>query len=59
MDLTKCSFCGSKLTQGTGKMLVLKSGVIRYFCSSKCEGSWKMGRDPKKIRWTEIFRKEK
>jgi large subunit ribosomal protein L24e len=54
--LTKCSFCGGKINIGTGKMLVLKSGVIKYFCSRKCEKNWKMGRDPKRIKWTEIFR---
>lgn len=53
----KCSFCGEKLKEGTGKMLVLKSGIIRYFCSKKCKKNWKMGRNPKKEKWTEIFRK--
>jgi large subunit ribosomal protein L24e len=57
--LVKCSFCGGKLAPGTGKMLVLKSGVVKFFCSRKCEKNWKIGRDPKKIRWTEIFRKKK
>lgn len=56
--LTKCSFCGGKIKIGTGKMLVLKSGVVRYFCSKKCEKNWKMGRDPKKTKWTETFRKK-
>jgi large subunit ribosomal protein L24e len=56
--LTKCSFCGGKISIGTGKMVVLKSGVIKYFCSRKCEKNYKMGRDPKKIKWTEIFRKK-
>jgi len=55
----KCSFCGGKLNPGKGKMLVLKSGVLRYFCSKKCEKNWRMGRDSKKIKWTEIYRKEK
>lgn len=54
----KCYFCGKKIPSGKGKMLVLKSGVIRYFCSRKCEKNWKMGRDPKKIRWTETYRKK-
>jgi len=39
-------------------MLVLKSGTIRYFCSKKCEKNWGMGRNPKKKKWTEIFRKK-
>ncbi len=56
--MVKCSFCGGKLKLGTGKMLVLKSGTIRYFCSKKCEKNWRMGRNPKKKKWTEIFRKK-
>jgi large subunit ribosomal protein L24e len=56
--LAKCSFCGGKIKIGTGKMLVIKSGVIKYFCSKKCEKNFKMGRDPKKIKWTEIYRKK-
>ncbi len=56
--ILKCSFCGKRLKEGTGKMLVLKSGIIRYFCSKKCEKNWKMGRNPKREKWTEIFRKK-
>ncbi len=57
--MVKCYFCGKKIAPGTGKMLVLKSGAIRYFCSRKCEKNYKMGRDPKKEKWTEIFRKSR
>ncbi len=39
-------------------MLVLKSGTIRYFCSKKCEKNWRMGRDPKKLKWTKSSRKQ-
>jgi large subunit ribosomal protein L24e len=56
--LLKCSFCDKKIDLGTGKMFVLKSGVVRYFCSSKCERNWKLGRDAKNVKWTEIFRKK-
>ncbi|MFH8080352.1 MAG: 50S ribosomal protein L24 [Candidatus Aenigmatarchaeota archaeon] len=49
--MAKCSFCGKKLITGKGKMLVLNSNVIKYFCSRKCEKSWKMGRDPQKLKW--------
>jgi len=54
----KCSFCGKSLILGKGKMLVLKSGTIRYFCSKKCEKNWRMGRDPKKLKWTKSSRKQ-
>jgi large subunit ribosomal protein L24e len=43
---------------GIGKMLILKSGTVRYFCSKKCEKNWKMGRNPKNIKWTKISRKQ-
>jgi len=56
--LAKCSFCGRKIKIGTGKMLVTKSGLIKYFCSRKCEKNFHMGRDPKRTKWTEIFRKK-
>jgi len=58
-DKMKCSFCGNKIEPGKGKMFVLKSGTVKYFCSSKCEKNWKLGRNPKKVKWTQTFRKEK
>ncbi|HDM05694.1 MAG TPA: 50S ribosomal protein L24 [Candidatus Aenigmarchaeota archaeon] len=48
----KCSFCGKPICKGTGKMFVKKSGEILYFCSSKCEKNYKLGREPKKLKWT-------
>ncbi len=56
----KCSFCGSKIEPGTGKMYVLKSGKVLYFCSSKCQKNMiELGRIPRKVRWTEEYRKYK
>lgn len=56
----KCSFCGKNIEKGTGKMYVKSSGKIIYFCSTKCEKNLlKLKRKPRKIRWTEMFRKEK
>jgi large subunit ribosomal protein L24e len=54
----KCSFCGEPLKPGFGKMIVSVTGKITYLCSSKCEKNWKMGRDPKKKKWTKIYKKE-
>ncbi|MCS7134857.1 MAG: 50S ribosomal protein L24 [Candidatus Aenigmarchaeota archaeon] len=51
MKVSKCSFCGKKLPPNKGKMYVLNSNVIKYFCSRKCEKSWHMGRNPKKLKW--------
>ena len=57
--MVKCSFCGKKIEIGTGKMFVLKSGVVKYFCSNKCEKNWRMKRNPKKLKWTESYRENK
>jgi len=54
----KCSFCGREIEPGTGKMLVLNDGTILYFCSSKCEKNWRLGRDPRKVEWVRKLRKE-
>jgi large subunit ribosomal protein L24e len=48
----KCSFCGSALNPGSGKMFVKNDGTIFYYCSSKCEKNMRMGRDPKKRKWS-------
>ncbi|MFQ6068665.1 MAG: 50S ribosomal protein L24e [Candidatus Bathyarchaeia archaeon] len=54
-----CSFCGHEFQQGTGQMYVKNDGTILWFCSSKCrKNSLKLGRDPRKLRWTKYYGKE-
>lgn len=56
----KCSFCGKTIERGTGKIFVKTSGKQLYFCSTKCEKNLlKLKRKPRKVRWTQEFRKEK
>ena len=55
----KCSFCGETIPKGRGKMFVKFDGKIFYFCNSKCEKNWNLGRQGKKVRWTKIFREMK
>jgi large subunit ribosomal protein L24e len=52
MEMHKCSFCGSDIEIGTGKMFVKKDGTVFYFCSSKCEKNKRLGRIPRRIEWT-------
>jgi len=40
-------------------MLVRRDGTLLYFCSSKCERNFNLGRKPHRVRWTERYRKEK
>ncbi|HKZ45667.1 MAG TPA: 50S ribosomal protein L24e [archaeon] len=48
----KCSFCSKAIKPGTGKMFVKNDGTVLYFNSSKCEKSYKMGRESKKRKWS-------
>ena len=48
----KCSFCSSTIKRGSGKMFVKNTGEILYFCSSKCEKNYNLGRIGKKLKWT-------
>ena len=58
--MSKCSFCGNNLEQGTGKMFAKNDSTVLYFCSNKCEkNSLKLKRIPRYIKWTEAYRKEK
>jgi large subunit ribosomal protein L24e len=47
----KCSFCNEKIKPGTGKMFVKNDGTIYYWCSSKCEKNYRLGRVGKKLSW--------
>jgi len=51
----KCSYCGARIEPGTGLMFVKNDGTILWFCSSKCFKLFKMGRDPKRLPWTEHY----
>lgn len=53
-----CNFCGLPLRQGTGTLYVKRDGTVLTFCCRKCEMNMTLlKRDPKKIKWTSIYRK--
>jgi large subunit ribosomal protein L24e len=55
----RCSFCGKEFPIGTGIMYVKNDGTILWFCSSKCrKSSIELGRDSRKVKWTEYYGKE-
>lgn len=57
--MPKCTFCGISLAPATGKMYVMNSGKILYFCSNKCQKNmFKLKRKPLETKWTEAYRKE-
>ncbi len=56
----ECSFCGVDIESGTETLYVTKKGKPYYFCSSKCEKNLlKLGRKPRKVKWTKTYREEK
>lgn len=54
--MTKCTFCGKEERYYKGINLIRNVGTVSFFCSSKCrKNSEKLGRDKRKVRWTEAF----
>ncbi len=53
----KCSICKTNLAKGGGKMFVRNDGKIFYFCGSKCQGNFNLGRTEKKLRWVKKEKK--
>lgn len=55
--MVKCVFCGREEEPFRGIHLVRNSGLIDFFCSSKCrKNSLKLRRDKRKLKWTEAYR---
>ncbi len=57
VDKNVCSFCGEAMEPGTGKMYVRKDGSIYFFCSTKCQKNYRLGRIARRVRWTFAGRK--
>ncbi len=56
--MKSCSFCGTEVKNGTGKIYIKDNGQILNFCSSKCEKNMlKLKRDNRKFKWTKAFKK--
>jgi large subunit ribosomal protein L24e len=54
--MVKCAFCGKEEKSFRGIHLIKNTGVVAFYCSSKCrKNSEKLGRDKRKVRWTEAF----
>ncbi len=47
----KCTLCRENIPKGSGKMFVRNDGRVFYFCSSKCQKNFRMGRSDKKLKW--------
>jgi len=56
--MVKCTFCGSEVIKGSGKIFVRDNGQVLNFCSMKCEKNMLvLKRDARKLKWTAFFEK--
>jgi large subunit ribosomal protein L24e len=55
-----CTFCGTEIEPGTGRMYIKKDGVVYNFCTSKCfKNLVVLGRVPRRTTWTRHYEHEK
>lgn len=55
--MVKCVFCGKEESPFRGVTLIQNNGITNFYCSSKCrKNALKLGRDKKKLKWTEAYR---
>ena len=53
----RTKFCKKHYEFPRGVSVVQKSGVVKYFCSSKCRKNSEMGRDNRKVKWVKKAKK--
>lgn len=55
--MVKCIFCGKDESFHKGLHLLKNDGSVEYYCSNKCKkNALKLGRDRRKVRWTEAYK---
>ncbi len=55
-----CSFCGTNIEPGTGRLYVRRDGLTFNFCSSKCfKNQIELKRVPRMTEWTAAYKREK
>ncbi len=60
VEIRKCSFCGTDIEPGTGKMYVKRDGTILYFDANKCyKNMVELKRVPRRTAWTQKAMEEK
>jgi large subunit ribosomal protein L24e len=58
VDRHACSFCGTDIEPGTGKLYIKKDGTKYNFCSNKCQKNMiELKRVNRNVKWTAAFEK--
>jgi large subunit ribosomal protein L24e len=59
VDRHACSFCGTDIEPGTGKLYIKKDGTKYNFCSNKCQKNQiGLKRVNRNVKWTAAFEKQ-
>eukprot|EP00112_Aurelia_sp_Birch-Aquarium-sp1_P010676 Seg2274.2 transcript_id=Seg2274.2/GoldUCD/mRNA.D3Y31 product="60S ribosomal protein L24" pseudo=true protein_id=Seg2274.2/GoldUCD/D3Y31 len=58
MKIDLCNYSGYKMYPGHGKRFIRIDGKLFNFLNKKCERSFLMRRNPRKITWTVLYRKK-
>ncbi|CAO1354028.1 unnamed protein product [Diamesa hyperborea] len=58
MKIGLCVFSGFKIYPAMGKTLVKADGKTFTFINKKCERSFLMKRNPRKVKWTVLYRRK-
>ncbi|KAL7740439.1 hypothetical protein ACLKA6_013232 [Drosophila palustris] len=58
MKIGLCAFSGYKIYPGHGKTMVKIDGKTFTFLDKKCERSYLMKRNPRKVTWTVLYRRK-
>ncbi|XP_055596402.1 60S ribosomal protein L24 [Uranotaenia lowii] len=58
MKIGLCAFSGFKIYPASGKTLVKADGKTFTFLNKKCERSFLMKRNPRKVKWTVLYRRK-
>ncbi|CAH0386860.1 unnamed protein product [Bemisia tabaci] len=58
MKVGLCVYSGFKIYPGHGRTMVKTDGKVVTFASSRCERAFHMKRNPRKIKWTILYRRK-